>query len=248
MRSCRRVSAFILVLLLSVSVSAQTVKNVHVTVRSRKTVLIRSAKIARDFPAKKRAIVIQPVFSGLPQAVLKQLRATLDVKNIFGSTLNEYRDDAWLEEFSYKVYYNLRGILDIAYTQSGSGAYPDQETKHFVVDLNTGRVIKASEIFVSDQLKKLADLVDAQLQAEIQQILLETGEEGKSAYDSRDKLKFEIKDLENFSVRPTGITFLFDAGFPHVIQALQPQGEYFVSYDQLKSYLRHEGQLGQFIR
>jgi len=238
-----RIPACLVILLFAFTVSAQT----RVTIRSQKTILVRSGKIVRDFPEKKRASVTQPVFSGLSPSVLKQLRATLALKNIFGSTLNEYRSEAWLEEFSYEVHFNQQGILDIAYTQSGSGAYPDQQTKHFVIDLKTGRTINAAEVFVTSQSEKLAALLDSKLQAEIKQVLSETGDEGKSAYEGKS-LKFEVKDLENFSIGPKGVTFLYDAGFPHVIQALQPDGQYLLSFADLKPYLRPEGKLGQFIR
>ena len=238
-----RIPACLVILLFAFTVSAQT----RVTIRSQKTILVRSGKIVRDFPEKKRASVTQPVFSGLSPSVLKQLRATLALKNIFGSTLNEYRSEAWLEEFSYEVHFNQQGILDIAYTQSGSGAYPDQQTKHFVIDLKTGRTINAAEVFVTSQSEKLAALLDSKLQAEIKQVLAETGDEGKSAYEGKS-LKFEVKDLENFSIGPKGVTFLYDAGFPHVIQALQPDGQYLLSFADLKPYLRPEGKLGQFIR
>src|SRR6185295_3080002 len=171
----------LLVLLATAMSSAQTRNNLKVTVRSQKPVLVRTGKIVRDFPDKKKATITQPIFSGLTPPVLKQLRATLALKNIFGSTLTQYRGDTWLEEFSYEVNFNHQGILDISYTQSGSGAYPDQQTKHFVIDLTTGQTITASQVFVSSQLGKLAALVDSKLQAEIRQILSETGDDGKSA-------------------------------------------------------------------
>ncbi len=66
--------------------------------------------------------------------------------------------------------------------------------------------------------------------------------------DAYDILKFELKDLDNFSVSKTGITFLYDAGFPHVIKALEPKGHYFFSYEELKPYIESHGPLGQFVR
>jgi hypothetical protein len=45
----------------------------------------------------------------------------------------------------------------------------------------------------------------------------------------------------------TGITFLYDAGFPHAIKAFEPQGKYFFTYAELKLYIKRDGPLGQFI-
>jgi len=88
-------------------------------------------------------------------------------------------------------------------------------------------------VFISNQSEKLATLLDSKLQAEIRQILSETGDEGKSVYEGKN-LRFEVKDLENFAVGPNGITFLYEAGFPHVIQALEPDGQYLLSFVELK--------------
>lgn len=230
------------------AITAQGSSTDRVNIRSQKTILIRSGKIVRDFPQKRRVVVIQPVFSGLTPPVLSKLRTTLNLKNIFGSSLREYQQESWLEEFSYEVHFNRHGLLDISFTQSGSGAYPDSQTKHFIVDLKTGRIVNAVDIIRPDQMEQLAKLIDLKLQAEIKQVLAQTGEEGKSAYDSVGPLHFERTDLEQFTIGDKGVTFLFDAGFPHVIQALQPDGQYLLSFAELKSYLRLEGQLGQFIR
>jgi hypothetical protein len=61
-------------------------------------------------------------------------------------------------------------------------------------------------------------------------------------------LKFKRSNLDDFSISDKGLTFLYDAEFPHVVQALQPAGEYFFSYAELRPYIRREGLLGTFIR
>ena len=48
----------------------------------------------------------------------------------------------------------------------------------------------------------------------------------REAYEA---LKFEAQNLDEFSVGRKGVTFLYDAGFPHVIRALEPDGHYFFS-------------------
>lgn len=44
------------------------------------------------------------------------------------------------------------------------------------------------------------------------------------------------------------ITFLYDAGFPHVIKVLEPRGRYLFCYDRLTPFIRSDGPLGQFVR
>ena len=57
-------------------------------------------------------------------------------------------------------------------------------------------------------------------------------------------LKFVVKNLDEFAVSDKGVTFLYDARFPHAIRALQPTGEYFFSYTELRPHIRRNGPLG----
>jgi hypothetical protein len=220
-----------------------------VVIQKRRIVLVRTGKIARDFPERKRATVSYPVIKGpVNSAVLRKVRSMLEIKNIFGISLAEYRSDAWLSEFDYKVNYNRDFILDITFTQDGVGAYPDGSSKHFAINLKNGSLIRAKDVFNSSALDTLTRLVDEKLQAEIQQTIKDNPDDREAAASSLKDLKFKRSNLNDFSVSDKGLTFLYDAGFPHVIKALQPVGEYFFSYAELKSYIKREGLLGTFIR
>lgn len=52
---------------------------------------------------------------------------------------------------------------------------------------------------------------------------------------------FTADDLDNFSVGEKGVTFIYDYGFPHVIQACQPSGNYFFTWNELKPYIKPGG-------
>jgi len=220
----------------------------RVSIEKRRVVIVRTGKIAREFPEKRRAVIFYPVIRGPKNSeVLSKIRATLDFKNIFGSSLAEYRQGDWLTDFDYKVNYNQNYILDITFTESGSGAYPDTHTKHFAINLKNGELIKAADAFNSSSLDTLVALNDRKLQTEARQILKENRDE-KDAQDLFREVKFKTSDLDDFSIGSRGVTFLYDAGFPHVVQALQPVGRYFFSYAQLKPYIKRDGPLALFIR
>jgi hypothetical protein len=220
----------------------------------RRVVLIRSAALTKEFPNSKRAVVRYPLVKGLDNGpVLRKVQLLLSVKNAFDSTIKDYREDTWLSEFDYKVGYNRNFLLDLTFWQDGVGAYPDTQTKHYLVDLKSGEVIKAGDAFLPDQLPKLITMVDGKLQAEIRTIIRglsndkdTNAEEKESLKSSFDELRFKEEDLNDFSVSDRGITFLFDAGFPHVIEALEPKGRYFFSFAQLQPYLRSDGPLAVF--
>ncbi len=225
-------------------------------IQRRRSVIVRTGKIARDFPHKKRAVVTYPVVSGLSDAaVLRRVHALFDFKNIFDYSLQEYREDAWLEEFSYVVNHNGNSLLDITFHQSGSGAYPDEHERHFLVNLRDGRLVKAADAFKSDKLAALAILVDRKLQRELKEIADDNAtakaadpQDKETLQQAHENLKFELANLDDFSVSRKGVTFLYDSGLPHVIQAFAPAGKYLFTFAELKPFIKRDGSLGEFIR
>lgn len=250
----------ILVFLSFLSVSAptaqtttrQAVRGDRVVIQPRRIVLRRPRDFVKDFPGRRTAVVTYPIISGLSDAaVLRKLRAAIEFKNIFEYSLADYRSDTWLSEFGYVVNYNSNYMLDITFTQSGIGAYPDEHSKHFLLSLKDGSVVKAADVFEADKLIALAALVNEKLQREIKQIAVEnsdgaSAEDKESMMQAYEPLKFEVQNLDDFSVGRTGVTFLYDAGFPHVIQAWAPNGRYFISYGELRDYIKRDGLLGRF--
>ena len=139
----------------------------HANIRRRRTVLVRSREVVKLFPNRRTAVVIHPIISGLKPKVLSKVRAHLSFKNIFDYSLAEYRNDAWLSEFSYVVNHNADHLLDITFTQSGVAAYPDEQSKHFLIDLRSGNLVTAAEAFQPEKLTLLAQQVEAELEKEI---------------------------------------------------------------------------------
>jgi hypothetical protein len=216
---------------------------------------VRTGRLAQQFPERRRAVIDLPILSGLQPAVLRRVRTILTLKNIFETSLDEYREDNWLDELTYQVNFNQNHLLDITFTQSGSAAYPDSHSKHFAVDLKKGTVLKANDVFAADKLGLLTEMVSSKLQEEVLELIREVKKdpqmdqnESDSVVDALQLQKFESENLNEFEIGSRGLTFLYDAGFPHVIQALQPNGRYFFSYAELKPFIRPDSALGQFVR
>ncbi|HEY0407638.1 MAG TPA: hypothetical protein VGC89_18030 [Pyrinomonadaceae bacterium] len=228
----------------------------RVVIAKKRIVIVRQGKLVKDFPDRKRAVINYPLItSGASSAAaLRKVRALLQLKNIFDTSLAEYKSDTWLDEFDYEVNYNRNSILDITFTQSGMGAYPDEHTRHFAINLKTGDVIKARDVFKPSALKTLAEMADRKLRAEREENLKAVAQDDLTAEDKQnlreqlEGLKFQIDNLDEFSISDKGVTFLYDAGFPHAIQAIEPVGKYFFSYGELRSFIKPEGPLGSFAR
>ena len=96
-------------------------------------------------------------------------------------------------------------------------------------------------------------MVNRKLQSELRKILAELAASKSDPEDIRisreagEVQNFKIENLDDFSVGARGITFLYDAGYPHVIQAFEPEGKYFFSYAELKPYIKRDSILGQFV-
>jgi hypothetical protein len=185
--------------------------------------------------------------------VLGKVRSLLSVANVFETSLKEYRENNWLDEFDYVVNYNANNILDVTFTQSGMAAYPDSQSRTISIDLRTGNVIRAKDVFVAAKLAELARLVDAKLQKDIAEVILAAKAdrqltEASSIVEALEEVKFEVKDLDDFSINKDGVTFLYEVGFPHAHRAFEPGGHYLFSYSELKPFIRPDGTLGQFVK
>lgn len=224
-------------------------------IEKRRIVLLRSKEITRDFPSRRRAVISYPVIKGLSnQAALKKIRSTLQIKNIFDSSIAEYKDDAWLTSFDYTVNYNKNYILDITFTQEGVAAYPDTHTKHFALNLRSGEVIRARDVFKASALGTLKKMVNDKLQAEVQTIIKERinsqveAEDKEQYIETFKDVRFELANLDEFSIGERGVTFLYDAGFPHVIEGLEPEGRYFLDYKKIAPYIKPNSLLAMFVK
>lgn len=235
---------------------ATAVANERAIVTRKRVVLVRTGRVARQLPHKRRAVVAYPVVSGLSDPrVLRKVRAALDLKNVFDSSLEEYRQEAWLEELDFQVNYNKNQLLDITFWQTGSAAYPDSHEKHFTISLKSGDVLKAADVFELASFHALAALAHEKLLAEVNELTKVVEEDDQIAAEERASLKealsglsFKVEDLDQFVVSDQGLTFLYDAGFPHVMKALEPEGRYFFSYAQLAPYIKRDGPLGRLVR
>ena len=217
-----------------------------------KTVTFVRGKKGQEYPDYKEAIVKYPQVKGLTNPTgLRNVQSAISLKSVFGQSLAELRAEFlaswWLSEIDYTVNYNQNSLLDLTFTISGSGAYPSSSNKHRLVNLKTGKVVKAADVFKRESLSTIATMVNKAMQAEVKQAIANGDKEGADLRDQLKNQRFQTKHLDSFMISDKGITFLYDFGFPHVILALQPSGKYFLSYNQLKAHLKPDGALGVFL-
>jgi hypothetical protein len=218
-----------------------------VVVTPRKVVYKRP-KPMMDF--KKSFTVTYPKVKASSPALAKRIETAASYEKNFDLNINEeIRDVQWLEEASYDVDYNKNGILGLTLSINGSGAYPSGVSKPVIVNLKTGAKVTPQDVFVN--LNGLAAKCKTAQQAEVKKSIVEIKKENPEEENPATLFQdtnFTIKDLNKFSISDKGVTFWYDYGFPHVIQAWQPDGRYFFSWTELKPFIKPGGLLARFVR
>ena len=238
--------SFALLLSFSCISFAQAVK-----ITPKKTVYKRIVK--KGFAHKRNFTVIRPQVSGLSAAMNRKIENAISFERIFDFNLKEELTEIyWLENADFKTEYNRNGILGIALTMDGSGAYPSTYTKHVVVDTKTGLQIKPGDIFTSGKTAELINLLDNKLQERMKlavaEVKKDSAEDSVALTEMLTEKKFAAENLNHFSVNDKGVTFYYDYGFPHVALALEPNGEFTLNYTDLKPFIKQGGLLAKFVR
>lgn len=228
----------------------------NITVTPQKKIYTRKAK---DVPSERKIFtVVYPIVKSADATIKTKIENAISYWNVFDISLEDnLNDDFWLTDLNYKIIYNKNGILDIALMQEGVGAYPDSQTVEMVIDIKTGARVAFSDVIRSDMREELTNLVNKKLEIKKKEVIqqIDKNEFGEYEAAQRESFKQEINDLKfavesftEFAVSDQGITVIYDAGFPHVIQALEPEGRFFFDWAQIKSYIKPDGLLGRFTR
>jgi hypothetical protein len=225
---------------------------------------VRIEKKREVLKGLRQAVIHTPVFHGIEDpAVLKTLQESIasGVRDSTGSSPEEWTKEwkaeggGWLTEIDYQVAYNRHDLLSLVYVVAGMGPYPDQTEAYIVADLKTGRRLAATDLFKSQE--ELAAKVDRMRAAAVEKTLQEhrvhlkememTEEDLAATMEPAVQSRFGVENLDTFRLDDKGVTFVYDFGFPHVNQALEPSGEYFLSYEELRPYINPEGPLARVL-
>jgi hypothetical protein len=220
------------------------------------SVLITPKKVTYTRPKpmseyKKTFTITYPKIKASRPALSKKIEATLSYSKNLGLNINEeLREIQWLEEADFEVSYNAKGILTITLSMNGTAAYPDGTSKTLVVDLQTGNRVRPIDVFTN--LNGLAAMIKRAQKAEVSKALKEIKEDPENKDVDPAQLfegtNFTAKHLDEFEVNDKGVTFIYDYGFVHAVQALQPEGRFAFTWDQLRPYIKRSGLLARFTR
>ena len=236
------ISPVALVLALCISAAAQVV-----TIESKEEVYTRPKPI-QDF--KKQFTVTRPIAKTSDRARAKKITEAISPEAMLDFDLERERDEVqWVEETGYDVLYNDRGVLAIRLWMYGSAAYPDDVSRTTVIDLSTGDRVYAENVFAD--LKGLAKLLNAAQKTEIKEaVAVMKANPDYSDLDPNELFRpydLSAENIEEFSVDADGVTFYYNYAFPHVVKALEPEGKYTFTWEEMKPFIRRDGLLARFI-
>jgi hypothetical protein len=219
-----------------------------VTVTGKKTVYTRPKPIMAE---KKTFWINHPRVKAATPALSQKIQSAISFERVIPLDVKEEINDVqWLEEADFSVGYNKNNILTVTLSIYGSGAYPSSSNKTVVVDTGTSKRVTPADIFVN--LDGLAAMIKKRQDDEVAQGIVEIKKDPEMNETDPaslfDNTNFTAADLEHFSVGDEGVTFIYDYGFPHVIQALQPNGDYTFTWEQLRPYIKPGGLLTRIAR
>lgn len=159
----------------------------------------------------------------------------------------------------YEVLYNNHGLLSVEFTSEYMGAYPSTVKRHATFDLRTGRLLAVRDL-VADTLalqqrwqqsinrrvtEHLRTLPQEYPQLETDTNLLTDVKHRLYWNDSTSTVELQAGEprLYDFAVTSFGLVLYYDFGFPHVIEALQPDSDYQLTYADIKAWLKPKGPL-----
>jgi hypothetical protein len=212
-----------------------------------KTVTLPYGKKGEAYPYYKEAIIRYPIIRGLKDpAIQLSVQTAISLKRVIGKSIAEINREyeGWLSEIEYTINYNQHNILDLTYLISGMGAYPSAFEKRVTVSLQTGKILKAKDLFKVNALSAITQVVNQMMQQEIQKKVVEFRQSDPDLSPTHFAgHRFQQKNLDDFSLGNEGVTFHYDFEFPHVIKAAEPSGNYLLPYSKLIHYVRADGAL-----
>ena len=220
------------------------------------TVVVISKKVTYTRPRptsdfKKTFTVNYPNVKASNAALSKKIESSISYeKNLPLDLKEEMGAYQWLEEADFNVGYNKKGVLSVGLSVTGTAAHQTWLYKTVVVDLKNGNKVRPIDVFTNLKglIAKLKTIQNAEIKEGIKLIKEDPDYQGENTDKLFKYTDFIALNLEGFSVDERGVTFYYDYGFPYIIRAIQPGGNYVLSWKEIKPFIKRRGLLGKFIR
>ncbi len=227
---------------LSVPLAAQSV-----VISPRKVVYTRP-RATTDL--KKTFTIVYPKVKASSPALSRKIEQAASYPAVLGLNVREeLTESQWLEEADYEVHYNAHGILVITLSMNGTAAYADGTSKTVAVDLRSGFRLRPADVFVKREslIDKLAAMQRTEIDAAINEMKKDPEAKDVDPAELFVEEKFTADHLQWFAIDDAGVTFIYDYGFPHVLEGYEPEGRYKFSWNEIATFVKVPGPLAHFV-
>lgn len=206
-------------------------------------------KAKSDF--KKSFVVNYPKVKGVLPKLAKKIEDSISYENVLSFDLdNEINEYDWLEEASFEVSYNNKGILCVYLSMEGTAAHTNYFGKPVTVDLKTGKRLFVNDVFTNQDklVEKLIQLQNDEIKDSIADIKSQPDYNNENTDELFKYAKFEKIHLENFTVRQDGIMFQYNYSFPYILRTIEPSGTFLLTWKELKPFIKKGSLFAQFVK
>jgi len=191
------------------------------------------------------------IIPGANPEVIKKIGVALDFKAVTGMSQEEaiatfQESKTGITKTAYTVNYNKNGLLSLAITVDTITAYPSSYTKRYNFNTTNGEPVALEDLIYPAgefTLGTFAALGDQKLQVNIQnKVKSLEGTDGAGILKEKT-YKFTQANLADYTVKENGIALYYDFQLPHVIKAIEPNTEVFLTFAEINDYLPEGGPL-----
>lgn len=214
-----------------------------------KTVIYNRPKPKAFF--KDTFTIRYPIISGKSPSLNKKISESISYAKVLNFSIeDEMGEFQWLEEADFTVNFNKKGVLSIYLSMTGITAHQTYFGKNVTVDLKTGKQVNATDVFrnFDGLIAKIKEIQTEEIE-DFKNEIKKSNEFNLSDFGNLfEFVNFQKSNLEDFSISDEGVTFQYSYGFPYIIHHIEPSGNYFLNWTNLKPFIKRSGLLGKFIR
>jgi hypothetical protein len=170
-----------------------------------------------------------------------------DPKKIFNNTVYIQAPDSLAQsghtEIGYEVLLNTARVLSIKFDCKSMGAYPENYTRYYCFDAQSGDVVTEKDLFTAEGLKYLQTHLRSIRAKRVNEFLkgeISDGEDSAYAWETYEECN-SVVELSRFVIRKQNILFHKEACFSHAWRPLDTDLDVSIDYRVIKKYLTARG-------
>lgn len=195
------------------------------------------------------------VVAGAPKPVMDTINKSISFEDIAGFAIEKVEEEYDKNGMgtvgsSYQINYNKKPILSLSVLIESMAAYPDVHSYHYNFNTGTGKKIQLKEIIKEDSFVVLVNKLNTILRSRVEEAIKASVESDENADIVSEQLEGEefTETINSFTINKDGICIYYNFGFSHAYEALEPDSEFKLSWEELKPWLKPRSIVSEIIK